>query len=108
MAETTQWTPGPWTIRTEHTTRIGPEGTTTEIVRRVVDARGDVVAVVEGCPWNDELARADARLISASTELYAELAGLVDVLERLGRLDSPRVIAARAALAKARGETPRG
>jgi hypothetical protein len=46
---------------------------------------------------------ANLALIAAAPNLYAALADLVDAVDRLGTVMSPRMNAARAALAKARG-----
>jgi hypothetical protein len=87
MASTneTKWTPGPWTVAPF----------TSNPQHSSVAARDDVtVAEVFDRP-------ADARLIAAAPDLYAAL----EAFMRLGTMDDQAAIdAARAALAKARGE----
>jgi hypothetical protein len=48
----------------------------------------------------------DAALLAAAPSLYEALASIVDVMDRLGGVQSERMVRARAALARARGETP--
>lgn len=93
---TTRWTPGPWSIHGN-----GDETEEAAIRREGVGTFVAHVFVDRGMPAGE--ARANAALLSAAPELHAALAGLVDVIDRLGPMNTPRVVAARAALAKANG-----
>lgn len=106
MSET-RWTPGPWDIHED-------DGQPIAGIREREGGRfvaltqfdAEDCRTVEAANARRAECAANARLISAAPDLYAVLADLVDALERFGRLGSPRVVAARAALAKARGEVP--
>lgn len=108
MAET-RFTPGPWkwSYRDELLTHDDRE-----VMPMWVE--GQDPTLVEGCAVAFELSSADAHLIAAAPEMYAalaELAGRVEAWEaeriRLsGTEKRTDLTAARAALAKARGESP--
>jgi len=92
MAET-KWTPGPWR-------RNGHIGNAEWIVAAKPFAQ---IATVYGPNVTAE-SDANAQLIAAAPGLYEALADIVRVLDSLGQSKLERVEAARAALAKARGE----
>jgi hypothetical protein len=93
--EATKWTPGPWRLN-EWRHVVGPNGK--EIRCTGLSLAGGNVGLEEP--------EANDALIAAAPDLYAALADLVDVIDRLGAIRSSRMDDARAALAKARGETP--
>ena len=92
MTDQPKWTPGPWRAV------MGS--------RHVVDVFAgdrDVVSVYGG-GVGFEYRDANAHLIAAAPDLYAALDGLLGLLDA-GSLYEPQAYAARAALAKAIGET---
>lgn len=94
----TKFTPGPWRID-------GPDCFGDFNILHDGDSLA-VAAVVSNMRYADEIA-GNAHLIAAAPELYAALADMTELLERVGdsRKDAPFIDAANAALAKARGET---
>jgi hypothetical protein len=95
MSET-RFTPGPWVWHSEDEDSAWLTS-------------GDVTVLdYKGCGSHHYEAEnpADLSLIASAPDLYAALADLVDVIDRLGAIRSSRMDDARAALAKARGETP--
>jgi hypothetical protein len=90
MSDETKWTPGPWEMGWMPAD---------EQCRHTVETadRGQVIAT-------KIRSVADAQILAAAPDLYEALAEIVRVLDSLGGVQSSRVIAARAALAKARGE----
>ena len=116
-ARAPQFTPGPWSVRDM------PWATGT---KHYIDAGGGVVATTLSRqsvnPADKAQVLANARLIAAAPELYEALIGLLPIVftgsptneqniahwerERdLGNGQAPAVLAAYAALAKARGES---
>lgn len=95
----TPWLPGPW--------RYGVPAKGGRGV--VVDANGNVVCVVEGGPLRREVTVANAQLIAAAPDLLACLEQMVERHEALGRpddgWDGRYIDEAKAAIAKAKGET---
>jgi hypothetical protein len=98
---TTEWTKGPWVL--DETFRV-----------LATDARQTIVHVPPGSHSNPEC-QADARLISAAPDLYPALEALlerhIEWLKEAGNddheiADDAYVVESRAALAKARGESP--
>ena len=98
MSTETKWTPGPWRYWKEESGYCG----------EMVAANGKSVCVFLDDP-NDK----DAALIAAAPELYEALEDLlgyfrsgnaVDVERATIKANAPEVLAARAALKKARGE----
>lgn len=102
---TDKWTPGPW--------RAGGRG---HIV--APDGRGEVTVCKVGAfhdadivEFNRDRWTADAHLIAAAPDMAEALDDCIDALRDLGAANSPNMIghgalvAARAALAKARGRT---
>ena len=67
----------------------------------IAGAKPGYLAEVRDCGSGD--VRANAHLIAAAPDLYAALNGLLGLLDA-GSLYEPQAYAARAALAKARGE----
>ncbi len=111
MSET-RFTPGPWRLDAEEVaTVLGPDGFMT--------ADCLILSVRKGAP-TDKRCRANAHLIAAAPDLYAAVKAAVEAYDEMvaslgdddtsepapGSLDSPDITLARAALAKARGETP--
>ena len=99
MTDQPKWTKGPWPIK--------PTGDFKRIVigDGLVDGPGGYeVAEVYSDDCDRDEALANAHLIAAAPDLYAALDGLLGLLDA-GSLYEPQAYAARAALAKARGET---
>jgi hypothetical protein len=94
MSET-KWTPGPWRLN-EWNHVVGPNGK---------EIRCTGLSLAGGNIGMDE-PEANDRLIAAAPDLYAALADIVDVMDRLGGVQSERMNRARRALARARGEEP--
>ena len=90
----TKFTPGPW--RYDRT-----NGSPTTGEHMIAGAKPGYLAEVRDCGSGD--VRANAHLIAAAPDLYAALNGLLGLLDA-GSLYEPQAYAARAALAKARGE----
>ena len=95
MTDQPKWTPGPW--RYDRT-----NGSPTTGEHMIAGAKPGYLAEVRDCGSGD--VRANAHLIAAAPDLYAALDGLLGLLDA-GSLYEPQAYAARAALAKARGET---
>ena len=91
------WTPGPWTVHKSRTTDdvgiIGGGGCLAECFSEIRRKNENAVREQE----------ANAHLIAAAPDLYAALDGLLGLLDA-GSLYEPQAYAARAALAKARGQ----
>lgn len=102
MSNETKWTPGPWVV-----------GESSHNGLPCVDAcdPNDGQLMIEICEvWGEdraesetEMSRANAHLISAAPELYEALASMLEECE--DDEFAPHVMEAKAALAKARGET---
>jgi hypothetical protein len=103
----TKWTPGPWVV----------EGTASATVAARHDGAAEIAEVIATGSMTHGERRANARLIAAAPDLYAALAALAAEVEtipdamariapevRVGR-DNPALDRARAALARARGES---
>lgn len=88
-----KWTKGPWYVRTED-----DDWGCDTFVETMDDVLFDV-RPAKGPSWQ----MANARLIAAAPDLYAALDGLLGLLDA-GSLYEPQAYAARAALAKARGQ----
>lgn len=87
----TPWTPGPWTkVRGE---LVGSNGA------KVVEY-GSGVAIMCGGPDHESVANAAIR--NAAPELYEALANLLDAVEDSNNADDDVIVAANAALSKAR------
>lgn len=92
------WTPGPWWVEGEVV--CAPDG----------DNFPWYVAIAERCGYPNDQSRANAHLIAAAPELYEALEALSEHFTQVVkafRVDSEEhetLVAARAALAKARGE----
>jgi hypothetical protein len=98
MTDQPKWTPGRWVAKWskyEEGNFIVQAGMPTNRVLAQFDGDGD---------GPDGQSLADAHLIAAAPDLYAALDGLLGLLDA-GSLYEPQAYAARAALAKARGET---
>lgn len=104
----TKFTPGPWRYGDWIHKRIGCSGDISSWVDVWVDGGLPIAATKHG----NEVA--NAALIAAAPELYAALADALDSLEYIARNEprlhgygvrAERIEAARAALAKARGES---
>lgn len=93
MSET-RFTPGPWGVRR----------TEWDTIQVMIGPPGDQVGICEASAF-DQKSEANAHLIAAAPDLYAALHALV--WDGPAVDDSPLWEAARAALAKARGEEPR-
>lgn len=101
-----KWSPGPWFWCLEDEGGEHPMKTLAPGVLIIDDDGGGI--------WGDEIDRANAHLISAAPDLYAALETILDdacsyICPSTGREGTPiphsdRCNAARAALAKARGE----
>jgi hypothetical protein len=87
------WTPGPWAC----------DLTAGEVYYNDGDVL-PLVATVQCDATSDAQAAADCHLICAAPDMYAALEGLFGLLDA-GSLYEPQAFAARAALAKARGES---
>ena len=90
----TKFTPGPW--RYDRT-----NGSPTTGEHMIAGAKPGYLAEVRDCGSGD--VRANTHLIAAAPDLYAALDGLLGLLDA-GSLYEPQAYAARAALAKARGQ----
>lgn len=87
MTDQPKWTPGPWSRHFKTGTVKGPEGNT-----------------VADCRYKN--GRNDANLIAAAPEMYEALAALIDEIDDCAQpSDWDAYVPARAALAKARGDT---
>ena len=94
MTDQPKWTPGPWIVFTSE-----DEWGCDTFVGTLTDTLFDV-RPWKGPAWQN----GNAHLIAAAPDLYAALDGLLGLLDA-GSLYEPQAYAARAALAKARGET---
>ena len=94
MTDQPKWTPGPWRYA-----RTNGSPTTGE--HMIAGAKPGYLAEVRDCGSGD--VRDNAHLIAAAPDLYAALDGLLGLLDA-GSLYEPQAYAARAALAKARGQ----
>lgn len=94
MTDQPKWTPGPW--RYDRT-----NGSPTTGEHMIAGAKPGYLAEVRDCGSGD--VRANTHLIAAAPDLYAALDGLLGLLDA-GSLYEPQAYAARAALAKARGQ----
>jgi hypothetical protein len=94
-ANETKWTKGPWVLRGADTYRW-------QIETKNAPRKATVVArITTPSRGGAQASDANARLIAAAPELFAAL----DTFMRLGTMnDQTAIDAARAALAKARGE----
>ena len=95
MTDQPKWTPGPW--RYDRT-----NGSPTTGEHMIAGAKPGYLAEVRDCGSGD--VRANAHLIAAAPDMAEALDGLLGLLDA-GSLYEPQAYAARAALAKARGET---
>lgn len=98
------WTPGPWLISPTGPVMHGYS-------QPYAVACHPTLNLVCGCfgdiAGGEEQAHANAHLIAAAPSLYEALEALLSLNEYMGRgEDNPAFARARAALAKARGETP--
>lgn len=82
------FTPGPWTVSDNHG-------------KRYIEPVGDNEPVAMVCRGHSGAYLSNANLISAAPDLFAALEGVIRVADRA----TVEFDAARAALAKARGET---
>ena len=101
MTGATLWSAGPWSVHAGSTLSEPPS------VRQV--GTGAFVAFANldlDERMTPEELQANAALMAAAPELYDALAALVQTIDALGAVRIPKMAAARAALAKARGETP--
>ena len=102
---TTKHTPGPWI-------GAGPSfgdplpRYTTEIITESEDENGEVRSICElPVAHHDDENEANARLIAAAPALLAALIGMADLYDTDdGCRTLPQYVAARAAIAKAKGE----
>ena len=98
MTDQPKWTKGPWAVERNKRTWGW-----VDVVGPSLGVGGPTQAT--DLTLADEVKRiAEAHLISAAPDLYAALDGLLGLLDA-GSLYEPQAYAARAALAKARGET---
>ena len=113
MSET-KWTPGPWHVADDHHVRAVLDVRDSDgwDVAKLYSARGDVDTRDSSGVWRDDPVRiANARLIAAAPELYEALVRLEAELveDKYGENYEPspfeNLAIARAALAKARGES---
>ena len=109
MTDQPKWTPGPWALEIRPGSGAAADCTIAMIEQpderapyRGMIARLQSAEHINGIA-KDELV-ANAHLIAAAPDLYAALDGLLGLLDA-GSLYEPQAYAARAALAKARGET---
>jgi hypothetical protein len=102
----TKWTPGPWDARTG--TSWSPDGGSQTIEWFVMRPREDVAICADVVDPNSEKpSEANARLIAAAPDLYAALDKLSNTSAMFEPVEYQQARQnARAALAKARGETP--
>ena len=97
MADEPKWTPGPWAVERNKRTWGW-----VDVVGPSLGVGGPTQAT--DLTLADEVKRiAEAHLIAAAPDLYAALDGLLGLLDA-GSLYEPQAYAARAALAKARGQ----
>ncbi len=97
MIDQPKWTKGPWAAKWskyEEDNFIVQAGMPSNRVLAQFDGDGD---------GPDDQSLADAKLIAAAPDMYAALDGLLGLLDA-GSLYEPQAYAARAALAKARGQ----
>ena len=97
MIDQPKWTKGPWAAKWskyEEDNFIVQAGMPSNRVLAQFDGDGD---------GPDDQSLADAHLIAAAPDMYAALDGLLGLLDA-GSLYEPQAYAARAALAKARGQ----
>ena len=95
----TNWTPGPWEVQRDSGLRI--------YITQPNDAKNRVpgyYAEVRRFTPNANQVEANAKLIAAAPDLYDALELLVDTNDS-GGWPSAAIVIARAALAKARGES---
>jgi len=98
MTDQPKWTPGPWAVERNKRTWGW-----VDVVGPSLGVGGPTQAT--DLTLADEVKRiAEAHLIAAAPDLYAALYGLLGLLDA-GSMYEPQAYAARAALAKARGET---
>ena len=98
MTDQPKWTKGPWAVERNKRTWGW-----VDVVGPSLGVGGPTQAT--DLTLADEVKRiAEAHLIAAAPDLYAALDGLLGLLDA-GSLYEPQAYAARAALAKARGET---
>ncbi len=97
MTDQPKWTPGPWAVERNKRTWGW-----VDVVGPSLGVGGPTQAT--DLTLADEVKRiAEAHLIAAAPDLYAALDGLLGLLDA-GSLYEPQAYAARAALAKARGQ----
>ena len=108
MTDQPNWTPWPWALEIRAESGTAADCTIAMIEQaderapyRGMIARLQSAEHIEGIA-KDELV-ANAHLIAAAPDLYAALDGLLGLLDA-GSLYEPQAYAARAALAKARGQ----
>lgn len=96
-------TPGPWEIRSRHESRMDH----TTVVRSVAIPGHDYIEVsrlTDPTPEQDQVARANVRLIAAAPELLALLKELIDIEgPQPGHIEWARKV--QAAIAKAEGRS---
>ena len=98
MTDQPKWTKGPWAVERNKRTWGW-----VDVVGPSLGVGGPTQAT--DLTLADEVKRiAEAHLIAAAPDLYAALDGMLGLLDA-GSLYEPQAYAARAALAKARGET---
>lgn len=117
MTDQPKWTPGPWSLNI----RASTGDVNGELVAEIEPTnspggyRGDITRLQSACHidgiGHEELT-ANALLIAAAPDLYEALRPFADIgisenpdYQPMIRLDRDAILAARAALAKARGET---
>ena len=97
MTDQPKWTPGPWAVERNKRTWGW-----VDVVGPSLGVGGPTQAT--DLTLADEVKRiAEAHLIAAAPDLYAALDGLLGLLDA-GSMYEPQAYAARAALAKARGQ----
>jgi hypothetical protein len=103
MGDKTEFTPGPW--RKDKETFAGGCDVIEDTYHIIEAGNGHAD---DGFSLSGYMSIADCALIAAAPELYAALDRMTSLLNRVGdsRKDAEIIEAARAALAKARGEMP--
>lgn len=103
MTTETPWTPGPWILKVHHR-----HGHDRMVPVWYIAAENNVGIAVQPSYSNPEHEDANSRLIAAAPELYEALTLLLADVQDYPAWQRPchAVDAAKAALAKARGEQP--
>lgn len=103
MKANTDISPGPWELRMRHTDTYVGEERVVEVERYIRDVDGLRLATIGGGALSPEAADfhiPNARVMTAAPQLLVALEGLCDSVRR----GEPDTLAARAAIAAARGE----